>query len=128
MFDCLYESIVLIVFCVVLSSMMAVLCRALAKNCDATVNDKSGGSAKDWKKGRPVRVVRSAKGKKHSKYAPDEGCRYDGLYKIVKYWPEKGAAGFKVWRYLLRRDDPVRRVFYRVCLCVLCVVLKRAYL
>ena len=32
--------------------------------------------------------------------------RYDGLYKVVKYWPQKGLAGFIVWRYLLRRDDP----------------------
>ena len=32
--------------------------------------------------------------------------RYDGVYKIVKYWPEKGQSGFLVWRYLLRRDDP----------------------
>ena len=32
--------------------------------------------------------------------------RYDGIYKIVKYWPEKGQSGFLVWRYLLRRDDP----------------------
>ena len=29
-----------------------------------------------------------------------------GLYKVVKYWPAKGKSGFKVWRYLLRRDDP----------------------
>lgn len=32
--------------------------------------------------------------------------RYDGIYKVVKYYPEKGEAGFIVWRYLLRRDDP----------------------
>ena len=25
---------------------------------------------------------------------------------MVKYWPEKGQAGFIVWRFLLRRDDP----------------------
>ena len=25
---------------------------------------------------------------------------------MVKYWPEKGKAGFIVWRYLLKRDDP----------------------
>ena len=31
--------------------------------------------------------------------------RYDGIYKVVKYWPQKGQAGFLVWRYLLRRDD-----------------------
>ena len=24
----------------------------------------------------------------------------------MKYWPEKGQAGFIVWRFLLRRDDP----------------------
>ena len=24
----------------------------------------------------------------------------------MKYWPQKGKAGFIVWRYLLRRDDP----------------------
>ena len=25
--------------------------------------------------------------------------------KVVKYWQEPGASGFKVWRYLFRRDD-----------------------
>lgn len=30
---------------------------------------------------------------------------YDGIYKIVKYWPEKGKSGFLVWRYFLQRDD-----------------------
>ena len=25
---------------------------------------------------------------------------------MVKYWPQKGQAGFIVWRYLLKRDDP----------------------
>ena len=33
--------------------------------------------------------------------------RYDGLYKVVKYYPEFNEDGFKMWRYLLRRDDPV---------------------
>lgn len=52
-----------------------------------------------------MRVVRSAKLAKHSKYAPADGNRYDGIYKVVKYWPEKGKSGFIVWRYLLHRDD-----------------------
>ena len=26
---------------------------------------------------------------------------------ITKYWPEKGKSGFIVWRYLLKRDDPI---------------------
>lgn len=81
------------------------LCRALALNCSAPINDKKGAEAKDWRSGKPVRVVRNMKGGKHSKYAPAEGNRYDGIYKVVKYWPEKGKSGFLVWRYLLRRDD-----------------------
>jgi E3 ubiquitin-protein ligase UHRF1 len=79
---------------------------AIARNCDAPIDKVKGAEAKDWKKGKPIRVVRSSKLKKHSKYAPDEGNRYDGLYKVVKYWPEKGRSGYLVWRYLLRRDDP----------------------
>ncbi|CAG8499586.1 13298_t:CDS:2, partial [Acaulospora colombiana] len=79
---------------------------ALALCCDAKVDDKKGATAKDWKKGKPIRVCRSEKLKKHNpKFAPDEGIRYDGLYKVVRYWPEKGKAGFIVWRYEMRRDD-----------------------
>ncbi|KAM6963306.1 LOW QUALITY PROTEIN: E3 ubiquitin-protein ligase UHRF1 [Aplochiton taeniatus] len=79
--------------------------RALALNCNAAVNAKDGAEARDWKAGKPVRVVRSCKGRKHSKYSPEEGNRYDGIYKVVKYWPEKGKSGFLVWRYLLKRND-----------------------
>uniref|UniRef100_A0AAX7TNR3 E3 ubiquitin-protein ligase UHRF n=1 Tax=Astatotilapia calliptera TaxID=8154 RepID=A0AAX7TNR3_ASTCA len=79
--------------------------RALALNCNIPVNDKNGAEAKNWKAGKPVRVVRSCKGRKHSKYCPEEGNRYDGIYKVVKYWPDKGKSGFLVWRYLLKRDD-----------------------
>ncbi|XP_023394361.1 E3 ubiquitin-protein ligase UHRF1 [Pteropus vampyrus] len=79
--------------------------RALALNCSAPINDRKGAEAKDWRSGKPVRVVRNVRGRKHSKYAPTEGNRYDGIYKVVRYWPEKGKSGFLVWRYLLRRDD-----------------------
>ncbi|XP_031204544.1 E3 ubiquitin-protein ligase UHRF1 isoform X5 [Mastomys coucha] len=78
--------------------------RALALNCHSPINEE-GAEAEDWRQGKPVRVVRNMKGGKHSKYAPAEGNRYDGIYKVVKYWPEKGKSGFLVWRYLLRRDD-----------------------
>ncbi|XP_027232430.2 E3 ubiquitin-protein ligase UHRF1-like [Penaeus vannamei] len=80
--------------------------RALALNCNVPIN-KNGAEAKDWQKGKPVRVIRNCKGRKHSEYAPEEGNRYDGIYKVVKYWQAKGKSGFKVWRYLLRRDDPI---------------------
>uniref|UniRef100_A0A673WHP1 E3 ubiquitin-protein ligase UHRF n=1 Tax=Salmo trutta TaxID=8032 RepID=A0A673WHP1_SALTR len=79
--------------------------RALALNCNASLNEKDGATAKDWKAGKPVRVVRSSKGRKHSKFSPEDGNRYDGIYKVVKYWPEKGKSGFLVWRYLLKRND-----------------------
>ncbi len=32
---------------------------------------------------KPVRVVRNYKGQKTSEYAPKEGNRYDGIYKVV---------------------------------------------
>ncbi|GFO08488.1 E3 ubiquitin-protein ligase uhrf1-like [Plakobranchus ocellatus] len=80
--------------------------KALAKNCNAPVDTKKGAVAKDWKGGKPVRVVRNCKLRKHSSFAPEEGNRYDGIYKVVTYWPEKGKSGYMVWRYLLRRDDP----------------------
>jgi E3 ubiquitin-protein ligase UHRF1 len=79
--------------------------RALAKNCSAPIDDKRGATAKQWRDGKPVRVIRNHKGRKTSKYAPEEGNRYDGIYKVVKYWPEKNSSGFIVWKYLLRRDD-----------------------
>ena len=58
--------------------------RALALNCFAPINDLKGAEAKDWRSGKPVRVVRNVKGRKHSKYAPIEGNRYDGIYKVSR--------------------------------------------
>ncbi|KAL4236714.1 ubiquitin-like with PHD and RING finger domains 2 [Mactra antiquata] len=80
--------------------------KALARNCNAPIDAKNGATSKDWRAGKPVRVVRNCKLSKHSDYAPEEGNRYDGIYKIVKYWPQKGQSGFLVWRYLMQRDDP----------------------
>ncbi|CAG9812763.1 unnamed protein product [Phaedon cochleariae] len=79
--------------------------KALALNCYAKFNNQVGAESEEWEKGKPVRVVRNYNAAKHSKYAPKAGNRYDGLYKVVKYYPEKGKSGFIVWRYLLRRDD-----------------------
>lgn len=79
--------------------------RALALCCNAPFNCK-GATSKNWKAGKEVRVVRNYKLGKHSKYAPKKGNRYDGLYKVVKYYMEKGRSGFMVWKFLLRRDDP----------------------
>eukprot|EP01018_Ginkgo_biloba_P021194 Gb_19211 [translate_table: standard] len=56
------------------------------------------------KMGYPVRVVRSHK-EKRSSYAPENGVRYDGIYRIEKCWRKKGIQGFKVCRYLFVRCD-----------------------
>ncbi|OLL25756.1 E3 ubiquitin-protein ligase UHRF1 [Neolecta irregularis DAH-3] len=79
---------------------------ALAMTCDAPINPNKGAEAKNWKNSKPVRVVRTEKLKKHHpKFAPDQGCRYDGIYRLKRYWPEKGSTGFIVWRYEFFRDD-----------------------
>ncbi|XP_047544031.1 E3 ubiquitin-protein ligase UHRF1-like [Vanessa atalanta] len=82
--------------------------KALARNCAVKEVSEKGADAREaWQQGKPVRVVRSYKMLKHfPKYAPKEGIRYDGIYKVVKYYPEKGLSGYRVWKYLLRRDDP----------------------
>ncbi|MFC1861660.1 YDG/SRA domain-containing protein [Chloroflexota bacterium] len=51
--------------------------------------------------GNPIRVTRGHQ--LHSPFAPTNGYRYDGLYRIDEYWSEKGRDGFVVWRYRLIR-------------------------
>ncbi|CAZ81145.1 unnamed protein product [Tuber melanosporum] len=51
--------------------------------------------------GNPVRVIRGFK----ATLGPEEGYRYDGLYKVLKAWQETGLSGFKVWKYAFKRID-----------------------
>lgn len=44
-------------------------------NCNAKFDANKGAEAKDWRGGKPVRVVRNFKLGKHSKYAPEDGNR-----------------------------------------------------
>ncbi|KAI8978659.1 PUA-like domain-containing protein [Pilobolus umbonatus] len=77
---------------------------ALALTCDAPLDSKTGIKAYNWKNSQPIRVCR---GTQWSKYSPEEGYRYDGLYKLVKYWPTTDSVTKnRVWKFLLRRDDP----------------------
>lgn len=75
-------------------------------------DDKTGRQVKDQKfegsnkhlvtsfqNSTPIRVSRGFKLK--SKYAPEQGYRYDGLYFIESYWMEKGEDGFLICRYRL---------------------------
>ncbi|KAF9547005.1 ubiquitin-like with PHD and RING finger domains 2 [Mortierella hygrophila] len=75
----------------------------LAMTCDCPIDTVKGGEAVVWSKSRPIRVIRGYQ--LLNMYSPKSGYRYDGIYKVVKYWPEKGKGGFTIWRYLMRRDD-----------------------
>ena len=52
---------------------------------------------------RPLRVVRGYKAR--GNYAPQQGYRYDGLYRLVEVWPEEGPSGFVIWRYKMERVE-----------------------
>lgn len=52
--------------------------------------------------GIPIRVIRGAGG--DPTYSPASGYRYDGLFKVVRYWPEIGVDGFRIWRFELQRE------------------------
>ncbi|MCC7024035.1 MAG: YDG/SRA domain-containing protein [Thermomicrobiales bacterium] len=49
----------------------------------------------------PVRVVRGAK--HNSKWSPKSGYRYGGLYRVFRWWEQRGKSGFKVYRFELRK-------------------------
>lgn len=48
----------------------------------------------------PVRLIRGSGG--DPSFSPTSGYRYDGLFTVNRYWPDKGRDGFKIWRYELR--------------------------
>ena len=47
----------------------------------------------------PVRVVRGWR--EPGGLGPKAGYRYDGLYRVVEYWEERGKSGYKIWRFRL---------------------------
>ena len=47
----------------------------------------------------PVRVVRGWR--EPVGVGPKAGYRYDGLYRVVEHWEERGRSGFKIWRFRL---------------------------
>ena len=66
--------------------------RALAVSCD---------------NGLPVRVLRGHQ----SPHGPSAGYRYDGLWRVVRYWTEPGEDGFRVCVFeLVPFDDAIRGV------------------
>lgn len=59
--------------------------RVLVKNCNEFINEK-GVEVKDWWGGKFLRVVRNCKGRKYFDYVFEEGNRYDGIYKVRRFY------------------------------------------
>ena len=70
---------------------------------DQTLKGGNLALVKNCKNGVPVRVTRGFKC--DSDFAPSSGYRYDGLYRIDKYWKDIGVDGFNIWRFKLSRIE-----------------------
>jgi len=68
---------------------------------DQSLTRYNAALAKNYAEGNPIRVNRGHQ--LDSPYAPEQGYRYDGLYRIDRYWSERGRDGFIVWRFFLVR-------------------------
>lgn len=62
-------------------------------------NAGNAGLHTSWDRGLPVRVIRGYQHK--SKFSPDKGYAYGGLYSVVDAWQEVGRSGFKICRFKL---------------------------
>nr|XP_016447832.1 PREDICTED: E3 ubiquitin-protein ligase ORTHRUS 2-like [Nicotiana tabacum] len=71
---------------------------------DQTFTNSNEALRVSCQEGYPVRVVRSHK-EKRSSYAPQDGLRYNGVYRIEKCWRKMGKQGYKMCRYLFVRCD-----------------------
>lgn len=71
---------------------------------DQELKRGNGGLARAQREGTPDHVVRGARG--DSRYSPRGGYRYGGLSSVLKYWDERGRAGYRIWRFRLSRYEP----------------------
>jgi putative restriction endonuclease len=70
---------------------------------DQTLTRGNRALAISCEKQLPVRVIRGSN--KHSKFAPESGYRYDGLYLVEEYWSDRGKSGYVIWRFRLVKLD-----------------------
>jgi putative restriction endonuclease len=57
------------------------------------------GLVVSYNQGLPVRVIRGLG------HHPNRSYRYDGLFRVDRWWAETGRSGFKIYRYALRKLD-----------------------
>jgi putative restriction endonuclease len=65
---------------------------------DADLNRGNLALVVSYNKGLPVRVTRGLGSRQRS-------YRYDGLYLVERWWADRGRAGFKIYRFALRKVD-----------------------
>lgn len=66
------------------------------------------GLAAAMDQGLPIRVSRGRK--LESTFAPADGFRYDGMYRVEDRDYSRGAEGFYVWKFLLVRDPAADQI------------------
>lgn len=57
------------------------------------------GLAVSQLEGHVIRVIRGAGG--DPEHSPAQGFRYDGLYRVVDHWQDRGKDNFRIWRFRL---------------------------
>ncbi|XP_046660449.1 uncharacterized protein LOC124354207 [Homalodisca vitripennis] len=75
--------------------------RTAPQSKDQVLEGSNAALASNIESKRPVRVIRGYK--LQSRYAPEEGYRYDGLYSVEKHWTAQGLSGFQVIKFALKR-------------------------
>jgi putative restriction endonuclease len=75
---------------------------------DQELHRGNRGLAVSADEGFPVRIVRGAGG--DATFSPASGYRYDGLFSVTRYWPDRGQNGYRIWRFELSKiGDPGQR-------------------
>jgi putative restriction endonuclease len=66
---------------------------------DQSFTRQNAALARNHLTGLPVRIIRGPD--PNSRYAPADGYRYDGLFRVVDSWMDIGRSGFKICRFRL---------------------------
>ena len=74
---------------------------------DQQWNRGNAGLARNCFQGSPLRLVRGAGGAPG--FAPESGCRYDGLYRIQRYWEDTERVGTGSVDFTSSETIPLRR-------------------
>ena len=76
----------------------------LRQACDQAMTRGNKALALSCERELPVRVSRGPL--PGSPYAPERGYRYEGLYRVARWWTERGRSGYLIYRFRLERLDP----------------------